>query len=44
MKIKGVLGQYNFVNSRRLSVPFALISKSIKVLFLAQSWEGWAAA
>ena len=37
IKIKGALGQYDLVNSKRLRVPFALISKSINGLSLAQS-------
>ena len=35
--MKGALEQNFFVSSKRLSVPVALISKSVKGLFLAQS-------
>ena len=35
--MKGASGQKDFVSSKRLSVPFELISKSIKGLFFAQS-------
>tara|TARA_B000000565_G_C23587136_1_gene301676 strand:+ start:435 stop:551 length:117 start_codon:yes stop_codon:yes gene_type:complete len=38
--MNGASGQFFFVNSKRLSVPLALISKSINALFLAQSCEG----
>ena len=42
--MKGAFGQYIFVNSKRFNVPLALISKSIKGLFFAQSCDGCAAA
>ena len=32
-----------FVNSKRFIVPLALISKSLKILFFAQSCDGCAA-
>ena len=42
--MKGAFGQYIFVNSKRFNVPLALISKSIKGLFFAQSCDCCAAA
>ena len=44
MKIKTAFGQYCRAISKRINVPFALTVKSRHGSFVAQSWEGWAAA
>ena len=44
VKINFALGQYFFVNSNKFNVPFALTVKSVCGSFVAQSWDGWAAA